>query len=73
MNEPAYQHLPQIKVSNKQNELRHLSCVTDLEHTELLTDVGETLRLLRLVVDHVESHGLGQRSTLNPATKAYLH
>ena len=73
MNEPAYLHLPQIKVSNKQNELRHLSCVTDLEHTELLTDVGKTLGLLGLVVDHVESHGLGQRSTLSQATKAYLH
>ena len=73
MNEPAYLHLPQIKVSNKQNELRHLSCVTDLEHTELLTDVGQTLRLLRLVVNHVESHSLGQRSTLNLATEAYLH
>ena len=44
-----------------------------LEHTELFTDVGETLGLLRLVVDHVESHSLGQRSTLNLGTKAYLH
>ena len=34
-----------------------------LEHTELLADVGETLGLLRLVVNHVESHSLGQRST----------
>ena len=67
------QTLPQIRVSNKQSELRHLSCVTDLEHTELLTDVGQTLGLLRLVVNHVESHSLGERSSLNQATEAYLH
>ena len=43
-----------------------------LEHTELFTDVGETLRLLRLVVDHVESHGLGERSTLLYRNKGSL-
>ena len=35
----------------------------DLEHTELLADVGETLGLLRLVANDVESHSLRQRST----------
>ena len=34
-----------------------------LEHTELLADVGETLGLLRLVINDVESHSLRQRST----------
>ena len=34
-----------------------------LEHTELLADVGETLGLLGLVVNDVESHGLGEGST----------
>ena len=33
-----------------------------LEHTELLADVRQTLGLLGLVVNHVESHSLGQRS-----------
>ena len=32
------------------------------EHTELLTNVREALRLLRLMTNHVESHSLGQRS-----------
>ena len=35
----------------------------DLEHTELLADVGETLGFLRLVINDVESHSLRQRST----------
>ena len=34
-----------------------------LEHTELLADVGETLGLLGLVVNDVESHSLGEGST----------
>ena len=34
-----------------------------LEHTELLADVGETLGLLGLVLNDVESHGLGEGST----------
>ena len=45
----------------------------DLEHTELLTDVGETLGLLRFVVNDVESDSLGKRSTIKPNYKEYLH
>lgn len=33
-----------------------------LEHTELLADVGKTVRLLDLVLNDVESHRLGQGS-----------
>ena len=51
------------------NQLYHLSCVTDLEHTELLPDVRETLGLLRLVANHVESHSLGQRSRVKSNSK----
>lgn len=36
--------------------------IVHLEHTELLADVRQTLGLLGLVVNHVESHSLGQRS-----------
>ena len=35
----------------------------NLEHTELLADVRQTVGLLYLVLDHVESHSLGERST----------
>ena len=34
----------------------------NLEHTELLADVGQTVGLLHLVLDHVESHSLGEGS-----------
>ena len=34
-----------------------------LEHTELLADVGKTVRLLDLVLNDVESHRLGQGSS----------
>ena len=48
----------------------------DLEHTELLADVGKTLGLLGLVVDDVESHSLGKRSihqNLHIQGLSYLH
>lgn len=69
--DPHLQKLPLIlpfraefvhnKKWNKQGNHRQITN-RRLEHTELLTDVGETLRLLRLMTDHVESHSLGQRS-----------
>ena len=37
--------------------------IEDLEHTELLADVGKTVRLLDLVLNDVESHRLGQGSS----------
>ena len=52
----------------------NFSSTTLLEHTELLTDVGKTLGLLRFVVDDVESDSLGKRSTANnKSEKSYLH
>ena len=51
-------------VEKQQTALNHRQTKShvDLEHTELLADVGETLGLLGLVVDDVESHSLGKRS-----------
>ena len=40
----------------------------NLEHTELLADVGQTVGLLHLVLDHVESHRLGEGSTRHTPT-----
>ena len=45
-----------------------------LEHTELLADVGKTVRLLDLVLNDVESHRLGQGSSSHSNNeKNYLH
>ena len=53
-----------VLVANKHFQIHLLSTSTkDLEHAELLTDVGETLGLLGLVLNDVESHGLGEGST----------
>ena len=43
--------------------------IVHLEHTELLADVRQTLGLLGLVVNHVESHSLGQRSSRYSSNK----
>ena len=40
----------------------------DLEHTELLADVGQTVGLLHLVLDHVESHRLREGSRRHTPT-----
>ena len=40
----------------------------NLEHTELLADVGQTVGLLHLVLNHVESHRLGEGSTRHTPT-----
>ena len=48
--------------TNTRNNHRHENS-NPLEHTELLADVGETVRLLDLVLNDVESHRLGQGSS----------
>ena len=51
------------KCDNKQTKFTFILYPSrDLEHTELLTNVGETLGLLRFVVNDVESDSLGKRS-----------
>lgn len=40
----------------------------DLEHAELLADVGQTVGLLHLVLDHVESHRLREGSRRHTPT-----
>lgn len=59
--------------TNTRNNHRHENS-NPLEHTELLADVGETVRLLDLVLNDVESHRLGQGSSSHSNNeKNYLH